>query len=337
MTRIYLIRHGEAEGNVFRRFHGQYNSLLMPRGYAQRDCVAKRFESIPVDACFSSDLIRTRLTAESVYIPKGLPLICNVHFRETGGGIWEDLPFGYLDAVYPEQMQLYNRDPKNWSISGGERYAVYTDRFITAMETAAKEYDGGTICIFSHAAVIRGALMHLFFDDCGEKLSFGDNTAVSCLTYHKGTFQYEFLNDNSHIPQELSTYYRQAWWRETDNRREANLYYEPFSPEHLQAGITLPNCDSDDLLLTGRLADRPVGVIALGRADGDAGIISGITLKENMQGRYYSDQLLGCAFSHFRSLGCKILRAKPGIYPEAVLDRYAFDPVTLSRSIDSSM
>ena len=30
MTEIYLIRHGEAEGNVFRRLHGQYDALLTP-------------------------------------------------------------------------------------------------------------------------------------------------------------------------------------------------------------------------------------------------------------------------------------------------------------------
>ena len=35
MTTLYLIRHAEAEGNVYRRCHGQYNSLLTPRGLKQ--------------------------------------------------------------------------------------------------------------------------------------------------------------------------------------------------------------------------------------------------------------------------------------------------------------
>ncbi len=335
MTNIYLIRHGEAEGNVFRRFHGQYDSLLMPRGYAQRECVAKRFQNIQVDACFSSDLIRTRLTAESIYIPKGLSLNVEPAFREVGGGIWEDLPFGYLDQAYPEQMQLFNTESSKWSIDGGESYRVYTDRFITAMESVARAYRGGTVCIFSHAAVIRGVLMHLFFDDSGEKVSFGDNTAVSHLQYENGKFSYEYINDNSHIPLELSTYYRQAWWRETGNRKEANLFYEPFSAEDLEHGLTLPQQQAGDILLTGRNAARPVGIIAMGKPQGTTGVISGITLSPDMEGRFYADQLLGCAFSHFRSLGCRELMAEPGDYPEDVLSRYAF--ADWKRSIDNRM
>ena len=35
MTTIYLIRHGEAEGNAFRRTHGQYDSILTPNGFRQ--------------------------------------------------------------------------------------------------------------------------------------------------------------------------------------------------------------------------------------------------------------------------------------------------------------
>ena len=33
MTTVYIIRHAEAEGNVYRRCHGQYDGLLTPRAY----------------------------------------------------------------------------------------------------------------------------------------------------------------------------------------------------------------------------------------------------------------------------------------------------------------
>ena len=56
MTTIYLVRHGEAEGNAFRRIHGQYDSMLTPTGFRQVEALARRFREIPVDACFASDL-----------------------------------------------------------------------------------------------------------------------------------------------------------------------------------------------------------------------------------------------------------------------------------------
>ena len=32
MTTLYLIRHAEAEGNLYRRIHGQYDSLITTMG-----------------------------------------------------------------------------------------------------------------------------------------------------------------------------------------------------------------------------------------------------------------------------------------------------------------
>ena len=50
MTTIYLIRHAEAEGNVYRRCHGQYDSLLTERAYQQLPYLAQRFADVPLDA-----------------------------------------------------------------------------------------------------------------------------------------------------------------------------------------------------------------------------------------------------------------------------------------------
>ena len=51
---VYIIRHAEAEGNIYRRCHGIYNSLLTPRAYQQLPCLAKRFESVPLAAVYAS-------------------------------------------------------------------------------------------------------------------------------------------------------------------------------------------------------------------------------------------------------------------------------------------
>lgn len=331
MTEIYLIRHGEAEGNVFRRLHGQYNSLLMPRGYAQRKCLEKRFESIQIDGVFSSDLTRACLTSESVYVPKNLPLNRDKRFRELDVGVWEDLPFGYLDNFYPRDMHCFSHDPKNWRVQGSESYADYTERFIEGLKDVAQRYDGGTVAVFCHGAVLRGTLMRLFFQDCPDKLPISDNTGVSHLYLDKGRFSYEYLNDNSHIPAELSTFYIQAWWRNTDNRQAANLYFRPYDPK-----TDGPTVLEGDRIMTGMLCTGPVGAISLGKQQGTTGVILGIELSEAYRGRYYTEQFLGCAFSHFRHLGCQKLYCAPGEYPENVLERYAFDQSTRTRSLSNS-
>ena len=42
MTTIYLIRHAEAEGNLYRRIHGRYNALVTETGFKQIACLEAR-------------------------------------------------------------------------------------------------------------------------------------------------------------------------------------------------------------------------------------------------------------------------------------------------------
>ena len=50
MTTVYLVRHAEAEGNTYRRIHGQYNSLITQNGLRQIEALWARFEPIHIDA-----------------------------------------------------------------------------------------------------------------------------------------------------------------------------------------------------------------------------------------------------------------------------------------------
>lgn len=337
MTEIYLIRHGEAEGNVFRRIHGQYDSLLTPRGQEQVACLQKRFEQIPIAACYSSDLTRTSLTARAIYVPKGLKLRRDPRFREVGIGIWEDVPFGYLDHFDPEQMHYFNHDPMAWHVPGAETYEEFTARFIDGLTDAARENEGKSIAVFAHGAVIRCTLMRLFFNNQVTDLPFCDNTGVCKLIYDSGKFTYGFLNDNSHLPAELSTFALQFWWRSTGNRKDVNLYYVPFDPSMEAESVEIPPLDPRGFALAALLHDRVVGVVSMGAPEGDMGRVLGISLRKDLDGRLYGDQLLGTVFSHFRRLGCRQIVADPGFYPDEIITRYGFDPDTRTVNIDTKI
>ena len=63
MTTIYLIRHAEAEGNVYRVYQGQHDTLLTETGKLQAQALGERFRDVHVDAVYSSDLYRAAATA----------------------------------------------------------------------------------------------------------------------------------------------------------------------------------------------------------------------------------------------------------------------------------
>ena len=66
MTTVYLIRHAEAEGNLYRRFQGWHDGLITEKGTQQIEALAARFADIPIDAVYSSDLRRTMTTAGAI-------------------------------------------------------------------------------------------------------------------------------------------------------------------------------------------------------------------------------------------------------------------------------
>ena len=232
MTKVYLIRHAEAEGNLYRRIHGQYDSLITPNGRKQIKALRERFLSIPVDACYSSDLIRTRLTATAICEPKQLALQVDPRLRELGLGRWEDVPFGWVEHVDMQNMLCFNEDPEHWHTEDAERYEDCCARMLAAMTQAAEAHDGGTVCLVSHGSAIRNVLLHLFFPGQPEKVGHSDNAAVTRLEYDAGTWRLCYQNDNSHLDERISTLAQQRWWREGGQAEDFNLWFRLFDGDH---------------------------------------------------------------------------------------------------------
>src|SRR2546430_15771723 len=71
-TTFYFVRHGESEGNAARVFTGQTDSPLTARGRQQAAAVADELAKVRFDRIISSDLSRTRDTAEVIAERHGL-------------------------------------------------------------------------------------------------------------------------------------------------------------------------------------------------------------------------------------------------------------------------
>ena len=319
MTTLYLIRHGEAEGNVFRRLQGQYDSLITPNGRKQIAALEERFRDIHIDAVYSSDLTRTCITAGAIYKPKGLPLQTDPRLREISVGVWENQPFGWLDHCDHERNYAFSHSPQTWSVEGSETFDVYVGRFLTALREIAEKHEGQTVALFSHGMVLRGSLQTLFFPGQDGAIAHCENTAVTCLRFENGEFTLEYLNDASHITEDISTLGKQMWWR-GEKYRDFNMWYR--DPE-----------EGDSAFLS--QFDIPEGKLRISMLDEDAtgvivvrdGILRYFALAPEFRGRKLSPQLLGEAIAMARVMGCETLRlpCEPE-HPAAVriLEEYGF-------------
>lgn len=232
MTKIYVVRHAEAEGNLYRRIHGVYDSLITESGHRQVEYLKKRFENIHIDAVYSSDLTRTKQTAAAIYIPKGLPLYTTPQLREINMGIWEDVTWGDVYYKTPDILEKYNHDSFNWHIDGCESFEELTERMLKIVMQLGKKHEGESIAVVTHGTAIRALLLYVLGMSRSdiEKLPYSDNTAVSLLNYSNGKLSAEYYNDNSHLPEEQSTFARQHWWKSKAGAKfDYNMRYEPIN------------------------------------------------------------------------------------------------------------
>ena len=64
--RLYIIRHGETEGNTKHIFNGRLDTSLTEKGLVQAQKLARRLKDIQIDIVISSPLSRARDTAKEI-------------------------------------------------------------------------------------------------------------------------------------------------------------------------------------------------------------------------------------------------------------------------------
>ena len=298
MTKLYLIRHAEAEGNIYRRMHGQYNSRVTQNGLRQIEALRRRFEGVKVDAVYSSDLFRTRKTAEAIYLAKNLPLHTDPRFREVNVGAWENVPFGELARRWPEALECFSRDPERWSVPGAEHYDAYSARFEAGLRAAAEAHPGETVAVFTHGCVLSGGLHRMI--GLPHNAARADNASVSLLEYENGCFRAVELFDNSHLSESISTLARQRWWRQNGGR--FNLWFR--DPTVEDGALYDPACapQPTDRIWIAMLDDEAVGYVSIADCS-----LSSLWLKPEVRHCRRGDQLLGQAVMELRARGLDTL------------------------------
>lgn len=341
MTTIYLIRHAEAEGNLYRRIHGWYNSLVTDNGYRQIRALEERFREVHIDAVYSSDLFRTMTTARAVYVPKGLELHTDPGLREMNLGDWEDLTFGFVRHCWPEELGRFNATDPGWQAPKGENFHQLGERVYGAVRRIARRHPGQTVALFSHGMALRQFLGRVKEVPPEEwhAMPHGDNTAVSRLTWDGETFAIQFEMDNSHLPEEISTLARQAWWRkDKKTAADVNLWFRP--AVWPQDRALYPQAEGGRNMTVALSGDRPVGFF-LTDPERDqeeaAGYIQLLSLLPEHRRRGLGIQLVGECAASYRAAGRDTLRLSCPTDNEGArrfFQKYGFQKIGLENGLE---
>lgn len=161
VTKLYLIRHGQSDGNAEGRFGGHSPTPLSNLGKKQAELTARALAEEEIDHIYSSDLLRAVETAEPLAGMLGIKINKTPAFRERNVGVLEGLTFDESKRKFPEDYYaLINRDI-NHVITGGESYRHLLRRGTRALDEIFREHRGQRIAVFSHTGAICYLTLHL--------------------------------------------------------------------------------------------------------------------------------------------------------------------------------
>ncbi len=154
MTELWLVRHGQTDWNLERRYQGHSDTPLNATGLEQARLAAEALAGRSYTAIYSSDLTRARVTAESIARRLGMEVQIDPRLREVNLGVWEGMVVTDIQAQYPAEWEarqsnrLYGRPP------GGESVHDVAARIWPAVDDLAARHPDGALILVSHGLAL---------------------------------------------------------------------------------------------------------------------------------------------------------------------------------------
>lgn len=329
MTEIYLIRHTQAEGNLYRAMQGHWDGDVTALGLREIELLAERFRGVKLDALYSSDLKRAVLTARGVGRYAGLEPVKLPELREINVGPWESRFFADAAFEDPERMELFIHRAEAFSLDGAESYHEVRRRASAALVGIAERNDGKSVAVVSHGVTIRCLLSFILGKSLDDpSLPICGNTGVCRLLYSGGSFTVDYINDCSHLdalgaprwgasenlrgeaiePMREKDFYRACY---ADAWRAAHGTLDGFEPEGYLRSAQEHFLADRGAVIKIWSGDREVGLVDLDPLRGahaGYGWVSLLYLRGEYRGRGLGIQLLGRAMMRFSALGRRSVR-----------------------------
>jgi molybdenum cofactor cytidylyltransferase len=187
---VCLVRHAEPEGPGGRRYTGQADPPLGPRGEEQARGLAGRLMAMTggscFDAVFSSDLQRCVRTAEIATGDCGTAVQTHPWLREIDVGLWEGLTWEEARQSFPAESSERERDVIGVPFPGGESFTDVHARVVPRFGRLVEESIAAGhrwVLVVAHKGVNRVLLAHFHGRPLGDIFSIEqDFCAVTVLT-----------------------------------------------------------------------------------------------------------------------------------------------------------
>ncbi|WP_373283437.1 bifunctional RNase H/acid phosphatase [Nocardia concava] len=200
-TRLLLLRHGQTELSVQRRYSGRGNPALTELGREQAAKAAKMLAAKGgIQAIVCSPLGRAKETAEAAGKALGLPVRVLDGLIETDFGAWEGMTFLEAREQDPELHARWLGDP-SVPAPGGESFDQVRERVEAVRRDLVALYPGANVLVVSHVTPIKTMLQLAL--GVGPSLLYRLHLDLAALSiaefYPDGGSSVRLVNDTSYL------------------------------------------------------------------------------------------------------------------------------------------
>lgn len=200
-TRLLLLRHGQTELSVHRRYSGRGNPALTEVGRRQADAAARYLaQRGGISTVFASPLQRAYDTAAAAAKALGLDVTVDDDLIETDFGAWEGLTFTEAAEHDPELHGRWLRDTST-APPGGESFDAVAERVSRFRDRIVAAHQGSTVLVVSHVTPIKMLLREAL--DAGPGILYRLHLDLASLSiaefYSDGASSVRLVNQTAYL------------------------------------------------------------------------------------------------------------------------------------------
>jgi len=155
--KLLLVRHGETDWNLERRYQSYNDVPLNQIGLQQAEQLAQHLADENIDVIYASDLSRAVKTAEPILNMRkhGLEVQKDARWREISFGKWEGLNHAELQAQWQAEVNAWYADPVHSAPPNGETLLQLSARVQSALDEMKSKHKDETVLLVAHGGTIQ--------------------------------------------------------------------------------------------------------------------------------------------------------------------------------------
>lgn len=163
---LLLARHGECTASG--TYCGRTDAPLTAKGREQAAALAHVVATYPIQACFTSPLLRARETAQITLAGRNVPLLVDDRLREVDFGAWEGKKYAEIEQGWPQLIPAWLSDPSQVDIPEGEPFSSLRCRVREFLDEHSRSASGDCVLVIAHGGPLAVIGLELLARPAGE-------------------------------------------------------------------------------------------------------------------------------------------------------------------------